>query len=59
MPKWAKADPDTTKTAAIANAITCFVFIFSSLFVFFGEAKKSPKKKPRAAAPPWRLAFVA
>jgi hypothetical protein len=38
MPKWAKADPDTIKTAAIANAATRFVFISSSLYGFSGDA---------------------
>jgi hypothetical protein len=55
MPKWAKADPDTIRTAAIANAATRFVFIYSSLYGFFGETDdflrahqaQKAKKKPR------------
>jgi hypothetical protein len=58
MPKWAKAGPAIANIAAITSNVTCFVFIFSSLFVFFVEAKKAQKKshewrRLHGALPSW------
>jgi hypothetical protein len=55
MPKWAKADPDITQTATIANKAACFFFIVSSFLFFFDEAKKKATgvRRLHDAQPSW------